>query len=306
MEGIRFVNKLMTMKEAVDEYIKDGQTVLISGFSINQGYAFAHEIIRQKKKDLTLIRSSGDILADQLIGAGCVRRVISPYVWNPTGPSSAYCFRRAIEKGIPHLIELEEFSFGSFCMAIYAAAHGLPFMPTYPLEGTGIFQNRSILGPDKVRVIESPFSGEKVCLVKPLVPEVCLVHVQRADPEGNAQVWGPLGDIRGTANAGKKIVVSAEEVVDQATILKEPYKTILPGFRVAAVVHEPWGAHPSDVFEHYYRDIWFQAAYAEASKTEEGFQKFLGEWVYGVADRGGYIKKLGEAKQRELRWGKQG
>jgi glutaconate CoA-transferase subunit A len=190
-------------------------------------------------------------------------------------------------------------------MAIYAAAHGLPFMPTYPLEGTGIFQHRSILGPDKVRVIESPFSGEKVCLVKPLIPEVCLVHVQRADAEGNAQMWGPLGDVRGTANAGKIVVVAAEEIVDQATILKEPYKTILPGFRVSAVVHEPWGAHPSDVFEHYYRDIWFQAAYAEASKTVEGFQKFMDEWVYGVENRAEYMEKLGKKKREELQWRKQ-
>jgi glutaconate CoA-transferase subunit A len=300
------LDKLMTMKEAVAEFVQDGQSVLISGFSINQGYAFAHEIIRQKRKDLTLIRSSGDILADQLIGAGCLKRVISPYVWNPTGPSSAYCFRRAIEKGIPHPIELEEFSFASFCMAIYAAAHGLPFMPTYPLEGTGVFQHRSILGPDKVRVVESPFSGEKVCLVKPLAPDICLVHVQRADPEGNAQVWGPLGDIRGTANAGKRVIVSAEEIVDPATILKEPYKTVLPGFRVAAVVHEPWGAHPSDVFEYYYRDIWFQADYGSASRTVEGFQKFLEEWVYGVENRAEYLKKLGTKKQGELRWRKQG
>jgi glutaconate CoA-transferase subunit A len=298
-------DKLLTMKEAVSRYIRDGQSILISGFSINQGYAFAHEIIRQKVKDLTLMRSSGDILADQMIGAGCLRRVISPYVWNPTGPSSAYCFRRSIEKGIPHRIELEEFSFGSFCMAIYAAAHGLPFMPTYPLEGTGIFEHRPVLGPDKVRVIESPFSGEKVCLVKPLIPDVCLVHVQRADPEGNAQMWGPLGDVRGTANAGKAIVVSAEEIVHEAAILKEPYKTIIPGFRVAAVVHEPWGAHPSDVFEHYYRDIWFQAAYAEASKTLEGFQKFMEEWVFGVESRVGYLEKLGTKKQEELRWRKE-
>jgi glutaconate CoA-transferase subunit A len=190
-------------------------------------------------------------------------------------------------------------------MAIYAAAHGLPFMATYPLEGTGIFRHRSILGPDKVRVMESPFSGEKVCLVKPLVPEVCLVHVQRADPEGNAQMWGPLGDVRGTANAGKMIIVAAEEIVDQATILEEPYKTIVPGFRVNAVIHEPWGAHPSDVFEHYYRDIWFQAAYAEASKTVEGFQKFMDEWVYGVENRAEYLEKLGRKKKEELRWRKQ-
>jgi glutaconate CoA-transferase subunit A len=298
------MNKITTMKDAISKYIKDGQSLLISGFSINQGYAFAHEIIRQKKKDLTLIRSSGDILADQMIGAGSISRVIAPYVWNPTGPSSAYCFRRAIEKCIPHRIELEELSFGSFCMAIYAAAHGLPFMPTYPLEGTGIFQHRSILGEDKVRVIESPFSGEKVCLVKPLIPEVCLVHVQRADAEGNAQMWGPLGDVKAAANAGKTVVVSAEEMVDQATILKEPDKTILPGFRVAAVINEPWGAHPSDVFEHYYRDIWFQAAYAEASKTLEGFHKFMDEWVYSVETRAEYVEKLGKKKREDLQWRK--
>ncbi len=298
------MNKLMTMQEAMARYVQDGQSVLISGFSICQGFAFAHEIMRQKKKDLTLIRSSGDIMADQMIGAGCLSRVISPYVWNPTGPSSTYCFRRAMEKGIPKKIELEELSFGSFCMAIYAAAHGLPFMPTYPLEGTGIFQHRTFLGEDKVRVIESPFSGEKVCLVKPLVPDVCLIHVMRADAEGNAQTWGPIGDIKATANAGKMIVVAAEEIVDQAMILKEPYKTIIPGFRVSAVVHEPWGAHPSDVFEHYYRDIWFAAEYAEKSRTVEGFQRFLEEWVYGVKNRAEYMEKLGKKKQDELRWRK--
>lgn len=295
------MSKLLTMKEAVARHVQDGQSILISAFSISQGYAFGHEIIRQKKKDLTLIRSSGDILADQMIGAGCVSRVISPYVWNPTGPSSAYCFRRSLEKGIPHRIELEELSFGSFCMAVYAAAHGLPFMPTYPIEGTGIFQNRSILGEDKFRVIESPFGGGKVCLVKPLAPDLCLVHVQRADEEGNAQMWGPLGDVKATANAGKKVIVSAEEIVDRAVILKEPYRTIIPGFRVSAVVHEPWGAHPSDVFEHYYRDIWFAAMYAEESRTLEGYQRFMDEWVLGVEDRAQYLKKLGK-KADDLRW----
>jgi len=124
-------------------------------------------------------------------------------------------------------------------MAIYAAAHGLPFMPTYPLEGTGIFQHRTILGPDKVRVIDSPFSGEKVCLVKPLAPK-SVWSMFNGGPGRECPGLGTLGDIRGTANAGKKVIVSAEEIVDPSIILKEPFKTILPGFRVTAVVHEPW------------------------------------------------------------------
>ncbi len=98
------------------------------------------------------------------------------------------------------------------------------------------------------------------------------------------------------------MLVAAEEIVDQSVVLKEPYKTILPGFRVSAVIHEPWGAHPSDVFEYYYRDIWFQAEYAEASRTLEGFQKFLHEWVYGVENRAEYMKKVGEKKREELQW----
>ena len=296
------MKKLMTMTDAVSQYVNDDQSVLITGFSFNQGYSFAHEIIRQHKKNLTLIRSSGDILVDQLIGAGCVGRLITSYVWNPTGPSSTHCFRRCIEKNIPHKIEMEEISFGSFCMAIYAAAHGLPFMPIYPMEGTGLYKHRSFMGEDKIRTIKSPFTDEKVCLVQPLKPDVCLVHVQRSDEEGNAQVWGPLGDIRSTANAGKTIVISAEEIVDQKEIIKESYKTIIPGFRVAAVVHEPWGAHPSDVYDFYNRDIWFQAYYADCTKTVDGFQQFLDEWVFGVKNREEYIKKIDQSRMKELHW----
>ncbi len=264
-----------------------------------QAFALSHEVIRQGKKDLTVVREAGDILVDQLIGAGCVRRLISSHVWNPIGPSSAYCFRRAMEEGSPRL-EMEEMGYGAVSMALMAGALDLPFMPCTEHVGTGQFQNRSFLGEKKFQVIDSPFSGEKVTLVAPLKPDVGLIHVQRADVEGNSQVMGPIANIKYGANACKTIVVSAEEIVDKGLVQLSSNLTIIPGMRVAAVVHEPLGAHPSESFGYYDRDIEFAYNYSEQAHTREGFEAFLKEWVYGTAGRSQYIQKLGEEKLKAL------
>lgn len=274
-------------------FVGDGSEVYFGGFGFMQAFALAHEVIRQRKIGLTVIREAGDILVDQLIGAGCVSRVITSHVWNPIGPSSAYCFRRAVEKGEPPL-EMEEMGYGAISMALMAGAMGLPFMPTTEHVGTGQFEHRYFLGDRKFQVVESPFSGEPVTVVAPLTPEVGLVHVQRADVEGNSQIVGPLGPIRYGANACRTIVVSAEEIVDKGLIQLSSNLTIIPGFRVAAVVHEPWGAHPSESFGYYDRDIHFAHGYSQQAKTKEGFQAFLDEWVYGASDRRDYARRLGE------------
>jgi len=291
--------KLTTAREAVERFVGDGAEVYFGGFGFMQAFALAHEVIRQRKTGLTVVREAGDILVDQLIGAGCVRRVITSHIWNPIGPSSAYCFRRAVEKGDPP-IEVEEMGYGAISMALFAGAMGLPFMPTTEHVATGQFQHRSFLGDRKFQVIESPFSGEKVTLVAPLTPEVGLVHVQRADVEGNSQLAGPLGNIRYGANACRTIVVSAEEIVDKGLIQLSSNLTIIPGFRVAAVVHEPWGAHPSESFGYYDRDIHFAYDYSQQAHAREGFEAFLEEWVYGLADRREYARKLGEDRLSAL------
>lgn len=289
----------MTSREAVERFVRDGEVVYFGGFGFMQAFALAHEVIRQRKKELTIVREAGDILVDQLIGAGCARRVVTSHLWNPIGPSSAYCFRRAMEEGSP-LLEMEEMGYGAICMALMAGALDLPFMPTTEHVGTGQFQHRSFLGEKKFQVVESPFSGEKVTVVAPLKPDVGLIHVQRADVEGNSQVMGPLGNLKYGAHACRTIVVSTEEIVDKGLVQLSSNLTIIPGFRVAAVVQEPWGAHPSESFGYYDRDIHFALDYSQRAQTREGFEAFLEEWVYGVADRREYARKLGENRLREL------
>ena len=297
MRGPR--GKLLSAREAVARYVPDGATVYFGGFGFMQAFALSHEVIRQRKKDLTVIREAGDILVDQLIGAGCVRRLITSHVWNPIGPSSAYCFRRAVEDRDPP-VEVEGMGYGAISSALMAGALGLPFMPTTPHVGTGQYENRSFLGEGKFQVVESPFSGEVVTVVAPLSPEVGLIHVQRADVEGNSQVAGPLGNIRYGANACRTIVVSAEEIVDKGLVELSSNLTIIPGFRVAAVVHESWGAHPTESFGYYDRDIQFAYDYSGRARTREGFHGFLQEWVHGVADRREYARKLGEGRLSAL------
>ncbi|MDO8691941.1 MAG: CoA-transferase [Dehalococcoidia bacterium] len=291
--------KLLTGREAVERFVPDEASVYFGGFGFMQAFALSHEVIRQRKKRLTIVREAGDILVDQLIGAGCVRRVIASHLWNPIGPSSAYCFRRAMEGGSPEL-EMEEMGYGAISMALMAGALDLPFMPCTEHVGTGQIEARSFLGDRKFQVINSPFSGEKVTLVAPLKPDVGLVHVQRADVEGNSQVMGPLANLKYGANACRTIVVSAEEIVDKGLVQLSSNLTIIPGMRVAAVVHEPMGAHPSESFGYYDRDIQFAFDYSERSRTAEGAASYLEEWVYGLADRREYLQKLGEERLKDL------
>jgi glutaconate CoA-transferase subunit A len=292
-------DKLMSTHEAVRRFVRDGDMVYFGGFGFMQAFALSHEVIRQGKRDLTVVREAGDILVDQLIGAGCVRRVISSHVWNPIGPSSGYCFRRALEEGDPP-IELEEMGYGAVALALFAGALDLPFMPTTEHVGTGQFQHRSFLGARKFQVVNSPFSGEPVTVVAPLKPDVGLIHVQRADREGNAQVLGPWANLKYGANACRTIVVSAEELVTKDMIQAASNLTIIPGFRVSAVTLEPWGAHPTEAFGYYDRDIQFAFDYSQQARTREGFQGFLAEWVYGVRDRVEYARKLGEERLKGL------
>ncbi len=285
----------MTAAEAVHAFVRDGDMVCAAGFSHLIPYALGHELIRQGRRSLTLVKHAPDLLAEQLLAAGCLAKLVFSWHGNP-GLGNLALFRRAVESGT---LPIEEYTHLGLMARLYAGAAGMSFYPV----ATHLGSDLPAANP-QIRTVTCPYTGNQVSVVPPLQPDVSLVHVQRTDPAGNAHAWGILGDVKEAAFAGRRLVVSAEEIVDQATVLGEPYKTIVPGFRVTAVVHEPWGAHPSDVFEHYYRDIWFTAEYAEASRTVDGFQKFMDEWVYGVENRNEYMKKLG-AKKEELRWRKQ-
>jgi glutaconate CoA-transferase subunit A len=291
---------ILRMQEAVRQHVADGQEILIGGFAFSDPTALAHELIRQQRKELFVMKSSGGVLVDQLVGAGCIGRLLSCHVWNSVGPVPAHCFRRAAESGTPHPIEIEELSYGALTMALLAGACDLPFMPTTPVQGAGHFTQRTFL-PDKFAVMQNPFGRDEVCVVPPLKPALGVFHVHRVDKFGNAQLFGPMGEMRYAMAACRKLIVIAEELVDTALVRERPEATVAPGFMVDAIVIEPWAAHPTDSYGYYYRDLAHNALYGEMSGTEDGFRRYLDEWVISTGDHGGFMKKLGKHRLAELK-----
>lgn len=288
-------SKLTSMHDAVAEHIPSGATVLL-GAQMEQMIPFAagHELIRQRRRDLTLVGPISDILFDQLIGAGCAANVFAAWVGNVSA-GVAYCLRRAVEQGVPRRVEVTDYSNFTMALALHAGALGVPFLPTYStLGGDLLKQNRNL------REFISPVNDDKLVAVRALRPDVAVLHVQRADEFGNAHIWGSLGVAVDGARAAGKVIIVAEEIVSPETIASDPNRTLVPGFLVAAVVHEPGGAHPSPVQGYYGRDHAFFAEYHEQSRKIEDFEKWLECWVFGVSDRRRYLKHLGAARFEAL------
>jgi glutaconate CoA-transferase, subunit A len=279
----------MRMDEAVSHFVHDGEVIVIEGFTHLICFAAAHEIIRQQRRDLTLCRLTPDLIYDQLIGAGCVRKLVFSWAGNP-GAGPLYAFRRAVEQGIPHPLELEEYSHYGMVARFTAGAARLPF---YPL--------RNYIGSDLPRVnpqiknVTCPFTGEKLAAVPALNPDTAIIHVQRADENGNAQVWGLMGVQKEAAFASRHTVIVAEEIVPESVIRSDPNRTLIPGFIVDAVVSEPFGCHPSYAQGYYDRDNDFYVRWREISKDVGLFQSYLDEWVFGVRDRTEYVARMGES-----------
>lgn len=283
------MSKVTTIKEAISEHVRDGDFLFIGGYIVRPPFSAIHEIIRQKKKDLTVTRSNAADGFDMLIGAGCVKRFIATFL-SLGLYGLARCYRRSIEKGIPHKIEVEEYTNLSLPMMLMAGAMGMPFVPTKDMLGTDLLEIKSFMGEGKYKLIDSPFDGSPALLVPALNPDVGIIHVQQADENGNAQIWGIGGDCKWGANASKKVIVSAERIVSRDVIGLDPSRTIVPDFKVVAVVEEPFGAHPGYTPGFYDVDFVFGSLYQQASNTVEGFKAFLDEWVYGIEDRTHYIQ----------------
>lgn len=280
--------KLMSMFEAVRRFVADGSVLVIEGFTHLISFAAAHEIIRQKKRDLTLCRLTPDLVYEQMIAAGCARKLVFSWAGNP-GAGPLYALRRAVEQGIPHPLELEEYSHFGMVVRFQAGAAHLPFLPLRTFTGSDLPRVN-----DRIREISCPYTGERLATVPALNPDVAIIHAQRADRAGNAQVWGLLGVQKEAAFAASKVIVVAEEIVDEAVIRADPNRTLLPGFIVSAVVHEPWGCHPSFAQGFYDRDNDFYVAWREISQDAAKLDAWLDEWVYGVADRAEYVRKMGQ------------
>jgi glutaconate CoA-transferase, subunit A len=307
------VSKVVSMREAVAEWVPDGASVAL-GLQLEQMIPFAagHEMIRQKKRGLTLIGPISDILFDQLVAAECVEQVIAAWVGNVM-MGSAYNFRRAVEQGGLKVVNLSNFT---VALALQAAAMGVPFLPTQTALGSDLARDNNFFAE-----IESPFekadSGEsaprpdgrghpllrepnKLHAVRALSPDVAIVHLQRADRDGNAHCWGNFGVMIEAVRAARKVIVVAEEIVDTEVISSDPNRTVIPGFLVSAVVECRYGAHPSPVQGHYGRDHAFFRQYHEQTKSKTDSEAWLQRWVRGVTDRSAYMNQLGGCRVEEL------
>lgn len=289
------MSKLMTMRDAIARYVPDGASVAL-GLALEPLIPFAagHEIIRQRRRDLTLIGPISDILFDQLIGAGCVSKVTAAWVGN-VSEGLGHCYRRAVEKGLPRSITVEEHSNFSIGLALRAASLGAPYIPTRSLLGSSLpQQNHTFLQA------RSPLDDTPLLLVPALQPTVTIIHTQRCDEDGNAHVWGSLGIAEEALLAARDVLIVAEEIVPREVILSDPNRVIGPSFKVRAVVHEPWGAYPSAVQGYYNRDHSAFHDYHVRTRSLEGFQDWLEEWVLNVPDRQSYNEKLGKERLNRL------
>lgn len=292
-------DKTMTMRDAIAAYVHDGDTVSLEGFTHLIPTAAGHEIIRQRRRNLTVVRMTADIVVDQMLAGGCVSRLVSSFVGNSSAGSLGE-LRRRIEHKVPEPLEFEEYShYGMVCRYL-AGAQRLPFYPLRSYAGSDLPSVNA-----GIRRITSPYPGpdggeEHVHVVPPVNPDVTIVHAQRADRSGNTQIWGLTGIQAEAVYAAARAVVVVEEVVDDEVIRSDPNRTVIPAHAVDAVVVCPRGAHPSFAQGYYDRDNAFYRAWSHISKDPARLREWMAEWVYGTRDHEEYVAKLGETSWAAL------
>jgi glutaconate CoA-transferase, subunit A len=290
------MSKLMTLAEAVEQFVPDGAAVALgTGLEAAIPFAAGHEIIRQQRRDLTLIGPISDILFDQLIGAGSVRQVIAAWVGNVSA-GLGHNYRRAVEQSLPGPLDVTDHSNFTLSLALQAGAQGLPYVATRSIEGSDILEKSRVF-----LLAVSPFDNLPVALIPALRPDVTILHVQRCDEEGSAHLWGNLGVSEEAALAAKRVIITSEEIVPHRLITSDPNRVIVPAFKVAAVVHQPGGCHPSPLPGYYNRDHRFFSDYHLTSRQPAGFEDWLQEWVTGLPDHAAYLEKLGAARLAALK-----
>jgi glutaconate CoA-transferase subunit A len=288
-------SKVTTMRDAIAELVRDGDTVAIEGFTHLISFAAGHEIIRQRRRDLTLARLTPDVIYDQMVAGGVAAKLIFSWLGNP-GVGGLNAIRRRIEHDDPAPLAVEEYSHFGMVGRYTAGAANLPF---YPLRS--YFETDLPAANPLIRPIESPYGDGTVYAVPPLKPDVTIVHAQRATAAGDTQVWGLLGCQKEAAFAADRVIVVVEELVDESIVRADPNRTIIPGLIVDAVVVEPFGAHPSYVQGSYDRDNRFYIDWDPISRDEATTQAWLREWVFDLDSRQAYVEKLGPERVASLR-----
>jgi glutaconate CoA-transferase, subunit A len=286
------MSKLISLTEAIVKFVNNGDTVYAAGFTHLIPFAAGHEIIRLKKRDLVLARATPDLIYDQMVAAGCARKVIFSYMGNP-GVGSLRIVRSAIEQG---KLEWEEYSHFGMITRLQAGASGLPFLPMNQIGATDLERVNPL-----IKRIPDPYGGKDVIVVPALNPDVAIVHVQRADQNGNAHLWGIIGEQKEAAFASKKVILTAEEIVDESVIRSDPNRTMIPSIIVDAVCHVPHACHPSYAQGYYDRDNEFYLAWDKISESPDAAKQYLDEWIYGLKDREEYWTKLGTKTQKRLK-----
>jgi len=293
------VDKTMTMKDAIASFVHDGDTVSLEGFTHLIPTAAGHEIIRQGRRDLTVVRMTADIVVDQMLAGGCVTKLVSSFVGNSSAGSLGE-LRRRIERADPEPLAFEEYShYGMICRYL-AGAQRLPFYPLRSYAGSDL----PSVNPG-IRKVTSPYPGpdggtEEIYVVPPVRPDVTIVHAQRADRLGNTQIWGLTGVQAEAVYAADKAVVVVEELAEDEVVRSDPNRTVIPAHAVDAVVVCPRGAHPSFAQGYYDRDNAFYRAWSHISKDPDRLRDWMAEWVHGTRDHAEYVAKHGEEFWRGL------
>ncbi len=280
-------SKIMDLVSAIDNYVNNGDSIYLAGFTHLIPFGAAHEIIRQKKRDLTLCRATPDLIYDQMIFAGCASKIVFSWSGNP-GVGMLRGFRKYVENGE---LQIEEYTHFGLATRLLAGAHGMSFYPLKSIRGSDLPKYNP-----HIKTIECPYTGEEITVVPALNPDVGIIHAQRADSNGNVHLWGIVGEQQEVAFASKKLIVTVEEIVDESVIRSDPSRTFIPGFLVDAVVELPWGAHPSYAQGYYDRDNAFYIEWDSITKDESKTTGWLTEWVYNAKDRDEYIKKFSSEK----------
>jgi len=288
------MSKLQPLSEAISRNVKNGDVVYAAGFTHLIPFAAGHEMIRQGIKDLALARATPDLIYDQMVAAGCARKVIFSYMGNP-GVGSLRAVRAEVEAGN---LEWEEYSHFSMISRLQAGATGVPFMPMNPTAAGDLEAANT-----SYRKVVDPYSGREVVVVPALTPDVAIIHVQRVDVEGNAHIWGIIGEQKEAAFASQRVIVTAEEIVDEDVIRSDPNRTLIPAVIVDAVCHVPYCAHPSYTQGYYDRDNAFYLEWDQISRSRQSLQGYLDEWVYGLNSRSEYWEKLGSETHARLQAG---
>ena len=285
------MSKVMSLSEAIARFVHDGDVVYAAGFTHLIPFAAGHEIIRQRKRDLTLARATPDLIYDQMVAAGCARKIVFSYSGNP-GVGSLRILRQEMEAG---RLAYEEYSHFAMITRVTAGAMGLPFLPMRPTGGEDLAKANL-----QYRTITCPYTAANLVTVPALNPDVAIIHAQRADANGSAQIWGIIGEQKEVAFASKKVILTVEEIVDESVIRSDPNRTLVPDIVVSAVCHVPYCAHPSYTQGYYDRDNKFYLEWDQISEKRETVEAWLNEWVYGVKDHAEYWQKLGAETHARL------